>query len=151
MFKLGEVRPPTDADFDRIKEMCDKDDGNDWQLEMEKKNTKVWLKKTDTTRFSLLKGKSVLNDISAELLYSVQMDEDYRFKWDKTLIECSPVAQVSANSFIIKNTVKLPAPFKNRDVVRQTSWLDRGKNKDKFIASHSINHAVSRRLLSNHI
>ena len=85
MFKLGEVTVPCDQDFEDIKNICQSDKG--WSLDFSKKNVKVWLKPGELTTFQMLRAKADFDDISANLLFNVLMDAEYRPHWDEYMIE----------------------------------------------------------------
>jgi len=56
------------------------------------------------------------------------------------MLEGYEICAVSSNSDIGYYSVKSPPPLKNRDFVTQRCWLDLGKNKEKYIINHSVNH-----------
>jgi hypothetical protein len=147
MFKLGEVKMPTDEDFEFVKKMCQDNDG--WTLNYSKSNLKVWLKKNDLSLFNVLKAKAEFDDVTARQLYECLQDGEYRYEWDDKMIEGTEICYLSPFSDIGYFCMKSPKPFKNRDFVTQRCWLDYGEAKEKVIYNHSVNHAV--RIFNNKI
>lgn len=58
------------------------------------------------------------------------------------MLEGYEICSVAPNSDIGYYAIKSPTPFKNRDFVTQRCWLDFGRNKEKYIINHSVNHLV---------
>lgn len=58
------------------------------------------------------------------------------------MLEGYEICSVAPNSDIGYYSMKSPTPFKNRDFVTQRCWLDFGRNKEKYIINHSVNHLV---------
>lgn len=50
---IGEVRVAEDADFNRLKSLCD--DTNGWKQEYNKNNTTVWTKINELSEFQMVK------------------------------------------------------------------------------------------------
>ena len=69
-------------------------------------------------------------------------DGEYRPTWDSAMVEGHEICSVAPNSDIGYYLVKSPTPFKNRDFVTQRCWLDFGRNQEKCIINHSVNHLV---------
>lgn len=137
--KLGEVHIPCDADYQSIKEMCVNSEG--WALELQKKNVKCFSKKSDLCAFQMIKVTADFDDINANVLFDVLMDSEYRLVWDEFMVEGYDHCYVTPFSDIGYYCAKSPKPFKNRDFVAQRCWLDFGRNNDKIVFSHSVNHA----------
>ena len=146
MFKLGEVKVPTDDDYTQVKHICENNDG--WSLEYSKSNLKVWIKSNELSSFQMLKVKGEFEDVSAATLYSVVQDGEYRSQWDEKMIDGFEICYLSPFSDIGYYSMKSPKPFKNRDFVTQRCWLDYGQDMDKIVFNHSVNHAVSKLLCS---
>ena len=140
MLKLGEVKAPTDQDFDYIKELCKNEEN--WKLDYNKSNIKVWVKQNNLSAFNMIKAKVEFDDVVPARLFDVLLDGEYGKQWDDSMIDSSTVCYISACSDITYYAMKCPSPLKNRDFVIQRCWLDYGDNKEKIIYNHSINHAV---------
>ena len=177
MMKVGEVFLPDDEDFKQFKIDCTTDQG--WTICYDKSGCRVAMKKNSSSAFDVirvnplldktenfihlfcfsLKVRSEFPDISAELLYDVVHDGQYRSTWDTAMLECYELCSVLPNSDIGYYSgrlnlfeihfysrgdflVKSPPPFKNRDFVTQRCWLDFGGNSEKYIINHSVNHLV---------
>ncbi|CAF1467066.1 unnamed protein product [Adineta steineri] len=136
--KVGEVFLPDDQDFKHFKNECTSDDG--WTVCYDKSACRVATKKNTLSAFDVVRVQSEFNDISAELLYDVLHDSEYRSTWDTAMLEGSDICTVQPNSDIGYYSIKSPPPFKNRDFVTQRCWLDFGRNKEKYIINHSVNH-----------
>lgn len=78
-------------------------------------------------------------DISAEILYDVLHDVEYRKKWDTNVIETFDIGKLTVNADIGYYAWKCPKPLKNRDVITLRSWLPMGK--DYIIMNYSVKHA----------
>jgi hypothetical protein len=140
MYKLGDVKLPNDNDFEQIRGICSGEQG--WSVDVMKSNYKVLSKKNDLSQFNMLKAIADYDDISADLLFNVVMDSDYRDVWDDRMLAGHEVCWISPNSLVDYYAIKSPKPFKNRDFLTQRCWLDYGESKDKIVFNHSINHAV---------
>jgi hypothetical protein len=82
---IGQVRLPTDEDFEYTKDFCENNDG--WNLHYSKDNINVFTKQSPNTLFEIMKIVVEYSDVSASLLYEMFQDEEYRFEWDKEMVE----------------------------------------------------------------
>ncbi|XP_033743458.1 START domain-containing protein 10-like [Pecten maximus] len=135
--QVGEVRVAEDADFKRLKTLCDEKDG--WKQEYNKNNTCVWTKNNDVSDFKIIKVRTLFTDVKAEVLYDVLHDPHYRKTWDMSMLEGYEICALNPNNDIGYYAMKCPSPLKNRDFVTQRSWLDLGS--EFCILNHSVNHA----------
>ncbi|RMZ94113.1 PCTP protein, partial [Brachionus plicatilis] len=138
MYKLGEVKIPSDEDFEFIRQFCLEDEG--WILENSKKDVKIYTKLNDKCPFKMLRAKADYK-CPAQCLYDVVQDQEYCDYWDERKEKSADICQISFNSDIIYYSIKFPKPFRNRDFVIQRCWKDYGENRDKVIFNHSVNHA----------
>lgn len=141
MFKLGEVKPPNDQDFDYVKDLCV--NHAEWDLEVSKTNLKIWAKNNSLSTFRMIKIKADLENVNSNNLFDVLLDGEYSRIWDTNTIESSQVCHLSPCSDINYYAMKSPKPLKNRDFVVQRCWLDFGDRNEKFVFNHSVNHTVS--------
>ncbi|RNA17048.1 hypothetical protein BpHYR1_037335 [Brachionus plicatilis] len=139
MLNLGEVRLPTDKDYENIRELCESDQG--WTIDFTKNNLKIWTKQNELSPFKMIRAWAEFSDVSATVIYNVIQDDEYRRHWDTKLDSCHDICYITPCSNIGYYAIKSPKPFKNRDFVTQQCWLDLGPNKDKILFNHSVNHA----------
>nr|XP_020647516.1 PCTP-like protein [Pogona vitticeps] len=85
-------------------------------------------------------------DVSAETLYDVLHDLEYRKKWDANVIETFDIGKLTVNADVGYYSWKCPKPLKNRDVITLRSWLPMGN--DFIIMNYSVKHPVSTGVLS---
>ena len=85
MFKLGEVHVPSDKDFEEAKEFCQNEQG--YKLDYNKRNIKIWVKTSEISSIHVIKARIDFDNISADLMFSVLMDTEYKHVWDEYLIQ----------------------------------------------------------------
>ena len=78
MFKLGEVKPPNDQDFDYVKDLCV--NHAEWDLEVSKTNLKIWAKNNSLSTFRMIKIKADLENVNSNNLFDVLL---YTFFYSK--------------------------------------------------------------------
>jgi len=135
--QVGEVRVAEDADFEKLKNLCQCHD--DWKQDYNKGTVSVWTKANDVSDFKMMKVRGVFKDISAATAYDVLHDPVYRKLWDNNMIESYEICCLNPMNDIGYYALKVPKPLKNRDFVIQRSWLDMGNQY--LIVNHSVNHA----------
>lgn len=135
--QIGDVRVAEDADFDRLRNLCQCHDG--WRLDYNKNGTSVWTKANDVSSFKMVKIRGEYDNVSASTLYDVLHDPVYRKTWDPNIIEGLEICRIDANNDIGYYAMHLPNPLTNRDFVTQRSWKD--LDSEKIIFNHSVNHA----------
>ncbi|KAM6933417.1 START domain-containing protein 10 isoform 1-T2 [Xenentodon cancila] len=132
------VTIPDDQAFASFKVECLCEDG--WIMTYNHRGVTVWTQ-------ALEEGKSVhkmkccmaCKDVSAETMYDVLHDIDYRRKWDSNVIETFDIGKLTVNADVGYYSWKCPKPLRNRDVITLRSWLPIGK--DYIIMNYSVKHA----------
>jgi hypothetical protein len=92
------ARIAEDNDFDHLKQLVD--DNNGWVLELDKSETKVFTRPVDGCSFQMVKITTIFEDISAEILYDVLHDPDYRKIWDTHMLESLEIGVFNVNNDI---------------------------------------------------
>ncbi|TGZ73370.1 hypothetical protein CRM22_001558 [Opisthorchis felineus] len=131
-FELGEVRLPTDDDFDYFKSMVL--DTSQWKKHHSKKKLQNDQGSCSFPYKNFVTfGNQViasLPDVSADVMYDTLHDSIYRGSWDKTMKEGHEICRISPNSVIDYHAIKAPFAFSNRDFVMNRVWRISG---DEFI------------------
>ncbi|XP_023018293.1 stAR-related lipid transfer protein 7, mitochondrial [Leptinotarsa decemlineata] len=115
---------------------------DDWVPFVEKQDLIIWRRLHPSGHFEY-KVFGSYNDVSAEDFLNVQIDTDYRRKWDNTAValevaETDPTP--SSNSDIIYWEMLWPRLFVNRDYVFKRRYLVDEESKTLFIMSKSTEH-----------
>ncbi|CAG9760476.1 unnamed protein product [Ceutorhynchus assimilis] len=138
--EVGVVKIAEDSDFTTLKYLVDTHEG--WNLEYDTDGkadkTKVWTKSTAESHFKMVKVHSVFQNISANTMFDVLHDPDYRKKWDEHMMASIEIGYLNPNNDVGYYALSCPPPVKNRDFVLQRSWLDMGD--EKLIINHSVHH-----------
>uniref|UniRef100_A0A8C5CT84 START domain-containing protein 10 n=1 Tax=Gadus morhua TaxID=8049 RepID=A0A8C5CT84_GADMO len=134
----GSVAIPDDQAFASFKAECLCEEG--WNVTYNKSGTTVWIQSLDEERsLHKIKCRMVCNDVSAETMYDVLHDTEYRRKWDSSVIETFDIGRLTVNTDVGYYSWKCPKPLRNRDVVTLRSWLPIGK--DYIIMNYSVKHS----------
>lgn len=135
-FGLGEVRLPSDDDFEYFKWVAT--DQSQWKKHHGKKQVCVYTRSTEVSNFKMIKVTATISDLSADVLYDTLHDPDYRATWDKTMKESCEICAVGHNSRIEYHAIKTPFTFANRDFVLNRVWRIHGN--EYIIFNRSVFH-----------
>ncbi|KAM6447753.1 START domain-containing protein 10 isoform 1-T1 [Liasis olivaceus] len=131
------VQIPDDRDFDHFRTECNSEVG--WNLTYHRSGIAVWIQMLEAEKsLHKIKCRMDCKDISAETLYDVLHDIEYRKKWDTNVIETFDIGKLTVNADVGYYAWKCPKPLKNRDVITLRSWLPMGS--DYIIMNYSVKH-----------
>ncbi|XP_072126855.1 START domain containing 14 isoform X1 [Mobula birostris] len=131
------VQVPDDLAFASFREQCESIQG--WQQKYSKPGVEVWVQAASEGKgVHRIKCRMELKDVSAETVYDVLHDNEYRYKWDKQVIKTFDIARLTVNADIGYYSWKCPSPLKDRDVITLRSWLVIDKNY--MIINYSVKH-----------
>jgi len=136
---IGEVRVAEDSDFALLKVLVTRNEG--WRQEFSQGSIKVWTRQADNSNFRMIRMQTTFKDVSADTLYDVLHDPDYRKTWDKHMLESKDLGVLNPNNDVSYYALYCPTPVRNRDFVLQRSWLQ--TPKEYYITNHSVFHKDS--------
>ncbi|XP_060627299.1 START domain-containing protein 10 [Anolis sagrei] len=131
------VQIPDDRDFELFRTECNSEQG--WNLTYNKSGVVVWVQILEAEKsLHKIKCRMDCKDVSAETLYDVLHDIEYRKKWDTNVIETFDIGKLTVNADVGYYSWRCPKPLKNRDVITLRSWLPMGN--DYIIMNYSVKH-----------
>lgn len=136
MSKGETVQIPDDEAFQSFRNDCESTDG--WDVTYNKGTVAVWTQPLRNGTFvQKLKTRLECKDVSAETMYDVLHDIDYRKKWDSNVVETFDIGKLTANADVGYYSCKCK-PLKNRDFITLRSWL--ALPDSYMIINHSVKH-----------
>ncbi|XP_041651827.1 START domain-containing protein 10 [Cheilinus undulatus] len=131
------VTIPDDRAFASFKSECLNEEG--WNIRYSKEGMTVWTQCLEVGKsVHRFKCQMVCKDVSAEIMYDVLHDIEYRKEWDKNVIETFDIGKLTVNADVGYYSWKCPGPLRDRDVITLRSWLSLGK--DYIIMNYSVKH-----------
>ncbi|KAJ8256745.1 hypothetical protein COCON_G00188970 [Conger conger] len=132
------VQIPDDRAFLNFKSECNSKEG--WNLTYDKSGITVWVQILEEEKsLHKIKCRIVNKDVSAETMYDVLHDIEYRKKWDANVIETFDIGKLTVNADVGYYSWRCPPPLKDRDVITLRSWLPMGS--DYIIMNYSVKHS----------
>ncbi|XP_038113791.1 START domain-containing protein 10 [Culex quinquefasciatus] len=132
------ARIAEDSDFDALKRLVDDHDG--WTLELAKSDTQVYTRPVPGCNFNMVKIHTEFGDVTADTLFDVLHDPDYRKVWDSHMLASHEIGVLNVNNDVGYYAMSCPPPLKPRDFVLQRSWLDTGPQGEQMLLSRSVPH-----------
>uniref|UniRef100_A0A3Q1ARG1 START domain-containing protein n=1 Tax=Amphiprion ocellaris TaxID=80972 RepID=A0A3Q1ARG1_AMPOC len=134
------VSIPDDRAFASFKAECLCEEG--WSMTYTKSGIVVWTQSLEEGKsVHKIKCRMICKDVSAETMYDVLHDIEYRRKWDSNVIETFDIGKLTVNADVGYYSWKCPKPLRNRDVITLRSWLPIGR--DYIIMNYSVKHPGS--------
>ncbi|XP_007907930.1 START domain-containing protein 10 [Callorhinchus milii] len=131
------VQIPDDQAFASFRRRCEVEQG--WQQRYSKAGLAVWVQAAAEGRdVHQIKCRIDIKDVSAETMYDVLHDIEYRRKWDTNMMQTFDIARLTVNADVGYYSWRCLKPLQNRDVVTLRSWLV--LDTDYMIINHSVKH-----------
>jgi len=133
---------PTKDDFDNFRDICDSET-LDWKLvfDSQTKQIKVWEQRLPNSTINRIKMKAHMIGISAETIYDVLHDSEYRKDWDLNMAEGSTIALLDSYNDIGYYAGKSPFfGISGRDFCNMRSWWVSEDESEYIIMNHSVHH-----------
>ncbi|XP_062545697.1 START domain-containing protein 10-like isoform X2 [Armigeres subalbatus] len=134
----GIARIAEDSDFEALKRLVDDHEG--WTLELSKSDTQVYTRPVAGCNFNMVKIHTEFADVTADILFDVLHDPDYRKVWDSHMLASEEIGILNVNNDVGYYAMSCPPPLKPRDFVLQRSWLDTGPLGEQMLLSRSVPH-----------
>lgn len=134
--EVGKIQVAADEDFEKLWQMVVSD--NQWKLEYQHDEIKVWSKHSNNSDVKTIKAKTIFPDVDMWLLFDVLMDGEYRPLWDTNMVESYTIGYLNPNNDVGYYAMSCPPPIQNRDFVLQRSWLATPMKISIF--NHSVCH-----------
>ncbi|XP_058446892.1 START domain-containing protein 10-like [Malaya genurostris] len=132
------ARIAEDSDFEALKKLVDDHQG--WTLELSKSDTQVYTRPVAGCNFNMVKIHTEFSDVTADTLFDVLHDPDYRKVWDSHMLASEEIGILNVNNDVGYYAMSCPPPLKPRDFVLQRSWLDTGPQGEQMLLSRSVPH-----------
>ncbi|XP_049549228.1 START domain-containing protein 10-like [Anopheles darlingi] len=132
------ARIADDSDFEALKRLVDNHDG--WTLELSKSDTQVYTRPVPGCNFNMVKIHTEFTDVTADTVFDVLHDPDYRKVWDSHMLASEEIGILNVNNDVGYYAMSCPPPLKPRDFVLQRSWLDTGPQGEQMLLSRSVPH-----------
>jgi len=108
---------------------------------VDESDIKVWDKSYKDSPINAVKLFAKFEDVTAQVLYDVLHDPDYRKVWDDKMVEGFLIEQLDKFNDVGYYSAKAPMGVTNRDWVNQRSWRVI-EDKEYIIMNHSVAHSA---------
>jgi len=133
---------PTKQDFDNFRSTCDSDSA-DWRLSYDDqfKQIKVWEQRIPNSSINRIRMYAHMVGLSADTLYDVLHDAEYRKVWDLNMAEGYTITLLDSYNDIGYYAGKSPFfAVSGRDFCNQRSWWVSEDKSEFIIMNHSVTH-----------
>lgn len=90
------ARIAEDSDFEALKRLVDDHEG--WTLELSKSDTQVYTRPVAGCNFNMVKIHTEFADVTADILFDVLHDPDYRKVWDSHMLASEEIGILNVNN-----------------------------------------------------
>uniref|UniRef100_A0A182PAV3 START domain-containing protein n=1 Tax=Anopheles epiroticus TaxID=199890 RepID=A0A182PAV3_9DIPT len=90
------ARIADDSDFEALKRLVDNHDG--WTLELSKSDTEVYTRPVPGCNFNMVKIHTEFADVTADIVFDVLHDPDYRKVWDSHMLASEEIGILNVNN-----------------------------------------------------
>ncbi|KAM9455690.1 stAR-related lipid transfer protein 7, mitochondrial isoform 1-T3 [Clarias gariepinus] len=114
---------------------------DDWEIVMEKKTFKVWRRPVEGSHLFEYRVFGSYTDVTPRQFFNVQLDTEYRKKWDALVIRLEVVDRdVSTGSEVVHWATHFPYPMYSRDYVYVRRYKVDVENNLMVLMSRAVEH-----------
>jgi hypothetical protein len=131
--------PATLQDFEIFRNFAHSDEN--WNLIDEKPNSKIWDQSIEGSSIKVIRIWAKIKNVTANTLYDVLHDPDYRREWDDNMVDGYKIEQLDSNNDI--GYYSVGSPFwlvSGRDFCNMRSWFVNDNQTEFIIFNHSVPH-----------
>ncbi|KAJ7987204.1 hypothetical protein DPEC_G00336320 [Dallia pectoralis] len=112
-----------------------------WEVVMEKKNFKVWRRPIEQSHLYEYRVLGSYNDVTPRQFFNVQLDTEYRKKWDSLVLKLEVVDRdVNTGSEVVHWATHFPYPMYSRDYVYVRRYNVDVENNLMVLISRAVQH-----------
>ncbi|XP_034565456.1 stAR-related lipid transfer protein 7, mitochondrial [Notolabrus celidotus] len=112
-----------------------------WEVVMERKDFKVWKRPIPNSHLYEYRVLGSYNDVSPRQFFNVQLDTEYRKKWDSLVIKLEVVDRdVNTGSEVVYWATQFPYPMYSRDYVYVRRYDVDLENNLMVLVSRAVQH-----------
>ncbi|KAM9820151.1 stAR-related lipid transfer protein 7, mitochondrial [Neosynchiropus ocellatus] len=114
---------------------------SDWEVVIEKKDFKVWKRPIANSHLYEYRVLGSYNDVTPRQFFNVQLDTEYRKKWDSLVIKLDVVDRdVNTGSEVVHWATHFPYPMYSRDYVYVRRYDVDIDNNLMILVSRAVQH-----------
>ncbi|XP_018424827.1 PREDICTED: stAR-related lipid transfer protein 7, mitochondrial [Nanorana parkeri] len=118
---------------------CEEDDG--WELVLDKKDFRLWRRPIGGTHLYQYRVFGSYNDVTPRQFFNVQLDTEYRKKWDALVIKLEVIERdVFSGSEVIHWVTHFPYPMYSRDYLYVRKYHVDQENNLMVLVSRAVEH-----------
>ncbi|XP_021230500.1 stAR-related lipid transfer protein 7, mitochondrial isoform X2 [Numida meleagris] len=112
-----------------------------WELVMDKKHFKLWRRPIEGTHLYQYRVFGTYTDVTPRQFFNVQLDTEYRKKWDSLVIKLDVIERDAATgSEVIHWVTHFPYPMYSRDYVYVRRYRVDQENNLMVLVSRAVEH-----------
>ncbi|KAM9841783.1 stAR-related lipid transfer protein 7, mitochondrial [Aulostomus maculatus] len=112
-----------------------------WEVVIEKKDFRVWKRPIPNSHLYEYRVLGSYNDVTPRQFFNVQLDTEYRKKWDSLVIKLEVVDRdVSTGSEVVHWATQFPYPMYSRDYVYVRRYDVDFENNLMILVSRAVQH-----------
>lgn len=113
----------------------------DWEIVVDKKDFKVWKRPIPNSHLYEYRVLGSYRDVTPRQFFNVQLDTEYRKKWDSLVIKLEVVDRdVNTGSEVVHWATQFPYPMYSRDYVYVRRYDVDVKNNLMILVSRAVEH-----------
>ncbi|KGL74929.1 hypothetical protein N309_00285, partial [Tinamus guttatus] len=129
-------------DFQRLEPKSEREAAEQpWEMVMDKKHFRLWRRPIEGTHLYQYRVFGTYTDVTPRQFFNVQLDTEYRKKWDSLVIKLDVIERdLATGSEVIHWVTHFPYPMYSRDYVYVRRYRVDKENNMMVLVSRAVEH-----------